>query len=148
MPTKKHVMEPSPQDRDSLYKRYLFWLYKTIREDLDRTDRKFTQLVLDERIAALLERDAAALDKDLRQGVGSFIEEWKTYIAQKADDAQKLKFSESGMPMFEYVFLRLKLRAVERLIVERLGRRRLNEFKRRLEEAAMQGILQDHSGRR
>jgi hypothetical protein len=105
-------------------------------------------LVLDERIAALLERDAAALDKDLRQGVGSFIEEWKTYIAQKADDAQKLKFSESGMPMFEYVFLRLKLRAVERLIVERLGRRRLNEFKRRLEEAAMQGILQDHSGRR
>ncbi len=148
MPTKKHVMEPSPQDRDSLYKRYLFWLYKTIREDLDRTDRKFTQLVLDERIAALLERDAAALDKDLRQGVGSFIEEWKTYIAQKADDAHKLKFSESGMPMFEYVFLRLKLRAVERLIVERLGRRRLNEFKRRLEEAAMQGILQDHSGRR
>jgi len=96
----------------------------------------------------LLERDMAALDKDLRQGVGPHVEEWKSYIAQKADDARKLKFSESGLLKFEYVFLRLKLKAVERLIVERLGLRRLNEFRRRLEEAAMQGILQDHSGRR
>ncbi len=145
---KKHMMEPSVRDRDSLYKRYLFWLYKTIREDVDRIDRKFTQLVLDEQIAALLERDMAPLDKELRQGVGPFIEEWKTYIAQKADDARKLKFSESGFLKFEYVFLRLKLRAVEQLIVKRLGRRHLNEFRRRLEEAAMQGILQDHSGHR
>jgi hypothetical protein len=145
---KKHMMEPNAQDRDSLYKRYLFWLYKTIREEADRVDRKFTQLALDEQIAVLLERDMAALDKDLRQGVGPHVEEWKSYIAQKADDARKLKFSESGLLKFEYVFLRLKLKAVERLIVERLGRRRLNEFRRRLEEAAMQGILQDHSGRR
>ncbi|MFB3919919.1 MAG: hypothetical protein ACE14U_07625 [Candidatus Velamenicoccus archaeovorus] len=145
---KKQAMEPSVQDRESLYKRYLFWLYKTIREDADRIDRKFTQLVLDERIAAFLERDAASLDKDLRCGVGPFVEEWKTYIAQKADDARKLKFSEAGSLKFEYVFLRLKLKAVERLIVERLGRRHLKEFRRRLEEAAMQGILQDHSGRR
>lgn len=145
---KKRMMEPGGPDRDSLYKRYLFWLYKTIREDVDRIDRKFTQLVLDEKIAALLERDMASLDKELHQGVGPFVEEWKAYIAQKADDARKLKFSESGLLKFEYVFLRLKLKAVERLIVERLGRRHLNEFRRRLEEAAMQGILQDHSGHR
>ncbi|MDD5019429.1 MAG: hypothetical protein PHH75_04895 [Candidatus Omnitrophica bacterium] len=137
-----------PQDRDSLYKRYLFWLYKTTRDECDRIERKFTQIAIDKEITRFLDKALAGSEAGSLQGVDVFIGEWRRYAAQKAADAPRMKWTDAGALKPEYAFLRLKLRAIEQAIAKYLGKKAIKDFRRLCEEAAMQGILQDHSGRR
>lgn len=145
---KTEETELSSEDRDSLTRRYLFWLYKTVRDECDRVDRKFTQLDIDAEIAEFFDKAVSSCQADQRRGVAPFVEEWASYIAGKKRDAQVLKFMENGDLNPQYQFSRLKLKAVEQAVVSHFGRGRLKEFKRMYEQAALQGILQDNSGRR
>lgn len=142
---KSASLELSRQDRYSLYKRYLFWLYKNTREECDRIDRKFTQLDIDEEISSFL-GSAFIGEKEMRQ-IGPFVLEWKDYISRKKADADKLKFSEDGDVNPAYVFMRLKLKAVEASVLKHFGRRGMEEFRRLFEESSMQRIMADQSGR-
>lgn len=123
----------------SLYKRYLFWLYKTTRDELERIDRKFTQLDIDRQIEKLLEN---------KEGVSEYLKEWKDYILAKESDALKLKFSSNGALDSRYLFLSLKLEAIIAITRKMFGRRMLSKFDKFCEEAAMKAIMQDTSGRR
>jgi hypothetical protein len=108
----------------SLVKRYLFWLYKMTRDELDRIDRKFTQLEVDRGIQKIF--------REHEDGVlAPFIGEW-----------------DKGGVLSSYVFLRLKLEAVQSVASKRFGRRIVSEFEKIYEDAAMKNILQDTSGRR
>jgi hypothetical protein len=125
----------------SLVKRYLFWLYKTTRDEWDRTERKFTQLEVD--------RDLQRIFKEYEDGpLAPFFEEWGRYMANKEADAKKLKFDAQWNILGAYAFLRLKLEAIEGVIAKRLGARQLASFEKMLEDAAMKNILQDTSGKR
>lgn len=135
-------------DRYSLYKRYLFWLYKMTRDELDRIERKFTQLEIDEEITRFFDRVLTGLSGALSQEVGGLVDEWKRYVAQKAADASRLKHGRTGAPKPEILLLHMKLAAVEKLADSYLGKKALKDFRRLYEDAAMQRILEDTSGRR
>ena len=126
-------------DKRSLYKRYLFWLYKTTRTEIDKVDRKFTQLEIDRKIEKILSAN---------KGISAQLKEWKDYILSKESDALKQKFASDGSLDPGYRFLCLKLEAVEAITKKMFGARTLAEFKRLCEDAAMSLIAQDSSGRR
>jgi len=127
------------EDIRSLYKRYLFWLYKTTRLELDKVDRKFTQLDVDRKIEKIL---------SVKKGISAPLKEWKEYILNKETEALKLKFSSDGSLDPGYRFLCLKLEAVEVITKKMFGKCALAQFKSLCEDAAMSLIAQDSSGRR
>ncbi len=135
-------------DEKRLHGRYLLWLYKMTREEIEKVERKFTQLAVDRELEADLARASAGLAQEARQGVAAFLEEWRTYIAQKESDARKLKFDDRGRVAGKYLFLTLKLEAVEAAIRRREGAKGLNRIKALYEEMCVRRILADESGRR
>ncbi|MFH1691314.1 MAG: hypothetical protein ABIC68_01900 [Candidatus Omnitrophota bacterium] len=144
----KNALKMSQEDALSLEKRYLFWLYKTIRDELDKIDRKFTQLDIDNEIYKKLKKSVKRLKPDASDGLHTFLQEWQEYIFGKDSDAQKLKFKEDGQMNSAYLFLRLKLQAVEEIVCGRFGKKELSSYKRFYEDAAMKRITEDTSGRR
>ncbi|OIO35223.1 MAG: hypothetical protein AUJ74_07210 [Candidatus Omnitrophica bacterium CG1_02_44_16] len=127
------------RDKRPLYKRYLFWLYKTTKGELDKVDRKFTQLDIDRKIEKILSG---------KKGISAPLKEWKDYILNKESGALKSKFSSDGSLDAGYQFLCLKLEAVEAITKKMFGGRTLAEFKRLCEDVAMSLIAQDSSERR
>jgi hypothetical protein len=144
----KKSKDISKEDKTSLHKRYLFWLYKMTREESDKTDRKFTQLDVDKEIQKLLGDKVRGLGAAFEKNLSPFLKEWKKYVFQKESDAQKLKFTEDGLMDPGYLFLRLKLEAIEQVTKARFGRKALAEFKKLYEEISLKRILEDTSGRR
>ena len=136
----------SLEDKKSLFKRYLWWLYKTTKEELDKIERKFTQLEIDRQLEVLLLKKIKGEDAWLRDGLGPYIEEWKKYIAAKETDAHSLKFTPKNELNFNYIFLLLKLEAISEIIKARFGCRLLREMKRFCEKSAIKRILEDTSG--
>lgn len=144
----KNGFKASQDDVESLMKRYLFWLYKTTRDELDKIDRKFTQLEIDNEIFKKLKKTVKPLKPEVTQGLDVFLRQWQEYIFGKDSDAQKLKFKEDGQMDHAYLFLRLKLQAIEEIICKRFGKKELVLYKRLYEDAAMKRITEDLSGRR
>ncbi len=151
------------EDKRSLSRRYLFWLYKTTKDELDKVDRKFTQLDIDRAIQKMLVIKTGALKGALKDDVAPYLAEWKEYILQKEGEGIGLKFSSSGRldPSLigigrsvpsgldpKYLFLSLKLEAVTAITTKMFGANTLKEFRKLCEEAAMKMIMQDVSGRR
>lgn len=133
----------SKNERASLLKRYLLWLYKTTKDECDKIDRKFTQLDIDRNIERILEKSVNACDPVLKQALLLQLGEWKSYIVGKEADAQRLKFDSSGQLDPHYAFLCLKKEAVERLIVTHFGQKGLCEIRDLYEESSMRKILED-----
>lgn len=136
------------EDEKSLIKRYLFWLYKTIKDELDKIDRKFTQLRVDKDIQKLLKKWASKAGARNEEALEPFLKEWQEYVFQKDSDAQRLKFDESGCVSAAYLFLHMKFAAVCQITRSQFGPAVLKEFKRLYEEAALKRILGDESGKR
>ncbi|HAJ57022.1 MAG TPA: hypothetical protein DCL35_04555 [Candidatus Omnitrophica bacterium] len=141
-------LKDDKEDIRSLHRRYLLWLYKTTKDELDKIERKLTQLDIDKRIEKALKKKASGLPRGVKETLGPGLKEWKEYIFQKESDAQKLKFNEDGSIVAGYLFLRLKLEAVADEVEARLGKKELARFKRLYEEACITRILEDTSGRR
>jgi hypothetical protein len=137
-----------PKDKDSLHKRYLLWLYKMTKDELDKIERKFTQLTIDLELEKKLNEKAGRLSSAARDSLKPFLSEWKEYIFTKESDAQKLKFDENGAELTPYLFLRLKLECIEAIIARRFGKKTLAFFKQLYEDIAIKRILEDTSGRR
>lgn len=127
----------NPQDRKNLKWRYVLWLYKTTREDLDRIERKFTQLEIDNFL--LKELGAGGRGARYRK----FIDEFRAYVAKKKKEGARLKFEAGGLKP-EYAFLAAKLKAVEKAIVRTFGRSGLAEIKSLYEQEMRRRILESH----
>ncbi len=124
------------QDKDSrnLKKRYCLWLYKVTKEELDRIERKFTQLEIDHLILVGLKK--AKTKNDLSK----FIADFQNYIANKEADGLKLKYEGKSLKP-EYEFLSLKLAAIEKTIVKELGKKAFAEIKSLYEKEMTERIL-------
>ena len=110
------------KDNLNLKKRYLIWLYKTTKEELDKIERKFTQLEIDKAILNDLEK----ANRDGR--LTTYIEEFKAYIRNKESEGMNLKYDSKDLKP-QYRFLELKLGAIENAIKKELGKVVLREIK-------------------
>lgn len=144
----KDYFKVNVDDAKSLSKRYLLWLYKTTRDELDKIDRKFTQLEIDNQIYKRFKSAMKGLKARATEGFSPFLQEWQEYIFSKESDAQKLKYKENGEPDYAYLFLKLKLGAIEHITESRFGKKELLLFKKLYEESAIKRILEDVSGKR
>lgn len=122
------------QDLKNLKKRYLIWLYKITKEALDKIERKFTQLEIDNFIL-----------KELRKEDGSgklkkFIDDLEAYIKDKEKDGQSLKYENKEVKP-DCDFLELKVKAIEKAIIKELGKEALQEVKLLYEIEMIERIL-------
>ncbi len=124
------------QDSKSLKKRYLIWFYKQVRESLDKIDRKFTQLEIDQYILEQMRKF------DTSRAAKNYIEEFKVYIQNKEKDALGRKYEGKELKP-EYYFLQLKLQAIEKSIEKEFGKKGLEEIEVFYEQEMIRRILQE-----
>ncbi len=122
-----------------LVRRYLVWCYKTTKEQLDRVDRKLTQLLVDRYML-----------KDLKRGheEGQYyskpVKDFQEYIRKKEEEASKQKFDDSNQGELQpsYLYLQRRLQAVESSIVFFLGEKELPLIEKFYEEEMTRRILE------
>lgn len=124
------------QDLKNLKKRYLIWLYKNTKEALDRIERKFTQIEIDNFILRELKKE------DRAKRARKFIVEFKAYIKNKEKDGIMLKYQGKELKP-DYYFLVIKLEAIEKAIVRELGKSALGEIKELYEEEMLKRIIEE-----
>ncbi len=122
-------------DRKNLKKRYLLWLYKSVKEEFDKIERKFTQLEVDKVLVA----EMKALDKT--NLATRFISDYQVYMRTKHDEGVKLKYRDAFALLPEYYFLEVKLKAVEKTIAKLLGQSTLRQIKALYERQMSERIL-------
>ena len=141
---KKNTISDLPKTEINLKKRYLIWLYKTIKEPLDRIDRKFTQLDIDKKIFKSL-KVIKIKDKTTWQ---KLLDEFKDYIQKKERDGLSLKhIDSSGKLNVDYLFLKNKLRIVEQLIYQMFGKKELQRIRFLYEQEMTRRILEEREHR-
>lgn len=129
------------QDDKNLKKRYFVWLYKTAKEAFDKYERKFTQADIDKDILTEMENtlmgvflphEKSALEKQ--------VNDFREYIANKEKACLELKY-QGKIANPEFIFLDLKLNAIEKIISRELGRKGLEEIKALYEKEMTERIL-------
>lgn len=147
MARKKHNRHPKDirltSNEKRLVKRYLIWCYKTTKEELDRIDRKFTQLKVDTLILDGHHQGVADLPAELRQDYSKLINDFKTYIQKKQEEAANSRLLESGgKPLAaQHAFLVNRFAAIQRAISYFLGVRELKSIEALYEEEMTERIL-------
>jgi len=125
----------------ALKRRYLLWLYKTTKEAFDRYERKFTQLEIDKFILEEVSRECRqAYLSDEREAIGDQAEAMRVYVAEKENACLKLKYRGKKINP-EYLFLDIKLQALEKAIVKELGNEELRRIKNLYEQEMSERIL-------
>lgn len=124
----------------NLIRRYLIWCYKTTKESLERTSRKFTQLKVDQYVLERLNgRRGHPSQAYLAQ-----VDDFKKYMQAKEAEAVRQKFTgperDALNPQFEY--LQNRLTAVEKGIKYFLGPRELVKISRLYEAEMTRRILE------
>jgi len=129
------------QDVANLTKRYLIWLYKTTKEAFDNYERKFTQLEMDEFILQEIEKELKdSYQPHEAKDLEKFVNDFRDYIAEKEKACLKLKYKGKRIEP-EFIFLDVKLNAIEKAIKEELGKEGLEEIKELYEKEAVERIL-------
>lgn len=136
-------MNHQKESRKSLIKRYLLWCYKATKEELDRIDRKFTQLEVDRVILKELNKGINAA-KGGRDAYLKKIEEFKDYIAKKENDAEKEKYISVGKEQLQpnYFYLTQRLAGIKEAIRSLLGSKQLVMIEKSYEEEMTRRILE------
>ena len=134
-------------DLKNLKKRYLIWLYKTTKEAFDKYERKFTQLQIDESL--LKEMEKALRGSFLpheKKALEKFVNNFRSYIAEKEKACLSLKYRGKKIDP-EFVFLEVKLEAIEKEIIDQLGGRALDEIKEMHEDEMVLRIIESKGSR-
>ena len=134
----------SPADKN-LIKRYLLWCYKTTKEELDRIDRKFTQLEVDYFIRQKLSESKSAAVRLSGKEYLALLADFDDYISKKEKDATNLKYADSVKPLFnpQYVYLNDRLKAIEKAAVVFLGKKELSAMQSLYEGEMTKRILEE-----
>lgn len=129
------------QDLKNLKKRYLIWLFMITKEAFDRYERKFTQLEIDEFILKEMERElkGAYLPHE-KKALEKSIDSYRKYIDEKEKYSLTLKYKGKVINP-DFLFLDVKLEAVEKAILEEFGAKVLAEIKETYEEVMTEKIL-------
>lgn len=129
------------QDIKNLKKRYFVWLYKTTKEAFDKFERKFTQTDIDKDI--LLEMENVLMGSYLpheKVALEKLVNDFREYIASKEKSCLELKY-QGLRTNPEFIFLDVKLNAIEKLIAKEFGRKALEEIKALYEKEMTSRIL-------
>ena len=127
------------QEIKNLKYRYLAWLYKTVKEELDRIERKFTQVAIDRIIDQHISRNAHLSEINDAPKFRSLSQAWKEYIDKKEIDGKALKYEGDKMRA-EYYFLVLKLEAVEKVIRKDFSEQILKNIRQSYEDEMLKRI--------
>ncbi len=129
------------QDIKNLRKRYLVWLYKTTKEAFDKYERKFTQVDIDRDLLEEMEKEllGAYLPHE-KESLAKFVNQYRDYISAKEKACLELKY-QGKRTNPEFLFLNIKLNAVEKIIAKELGRRGLERIKSLYEIEMTERIL-------
>ena len=129
------------QDVKNLKKRYFIWLYKIAKEAFDKDERKFTQVDIDKDILAEMEKELLGSylphEKDALQ---RHINDFQKYIENKEKTCSELRDQHKKINP-DFIFLEIKLDAIEKVIVRELGRRGMDEIKSLYEKEMTERIL-------
>ncbi len=142
MPQKAKIAE------QHLIRRYLLWCYKTTKEELDRIDRKFTQLVVDEEILKILRRQNIKLTEDQSNQYAERLASFEQYIEKKRTQAHAEKFSDHGPKSLQadYLYLKNRLTAIEQAAQLILGKNALTQIQTQYEGEMRKRILESREG--
>lgn len=122
------------RDVKNLKKRYLIWLYMTTKEAFDRYERKFTQLDIDEFMLFEMEKKLkGAYLPHQKKALNKYVNDFRDYIAEKEKACLKLKYKGKRIDP-EFLFLDIKLQAIEKAIVEELSSKALAAIKKFYEQ--------------
>ncbi|MFA5362183.1 MAG: hypothetical protein WC335_02905 [Candidatus Omnitrophota bacterium] len=136
------------QDEKNLAIRYLTWLYKTTKEAFDWYERKFTQLEIDESVLQEIEKELkASYMPSGKVPLEKFVNDFRSYIAEKEEACLKLKYKEKRVNP-EFLFLDVKLQAVEKAIEKELGKKGLQEIKETYQREMLRRIVEDKQEKR
>ncbi len=128
-------------DLKNLKKRYLVWLYKTSKEAFDRQERKFTQLDIDKFMLTEIEKELShAYLPHEKETVQKHIIDFIAYIENKEKACAELRGQDNNKSA-GFIFLDLKLKAVEKAILKELGKRALTRIKALYEREMTERIL-------
>lgn len=135
------IKKISTKDRN-LMRRYLLWCYKTTKEDLDRIDRYFTQAVVDQKLLQTLRREVKALN-DNPVAVKK-VDEFAAYMETKQKNVLPKKYLDPARQILqpEYWYLQTRFRAIEKAIVELLGKSELQAIEDLYEREMTRRILE------
>jgi len=130
------------RDENNLKFRYLAWLYKATKEAFDRYERKFTQLDIDEIILKEMEKElkGAYLPHE-KKSLEKYVNSFRSYIAQKEKAGLKLKYKGKKINA-EFIFLDVKLDAIEKTIKKELGPDALDEIKNFYQDEMVARVLE------
>ncbi|MDD5668772.1 MAG: hypothetical protein PHE58_01900 [Candidatus Omnitrophica bacterium] len=131
------------RDEKNLQFRYLIWLYKTTKEAFDRYERKFTQIELDEYILRTIEQGLkeAYLPAE-KKAFEKYVNSLRAYIAEKENACLKLKYKGKKINP-EFLFLDVKLNAIEKTIVKMFGKQEFDRIRNAYHQETVRRILED-----
>lgn len=130
-------------DKNNLKLRYLLWLYKTTKEELDRINRNFTQLQVDEFMFKILSANLKSIPKPQGRPYKRYLRDFSNYISDKRRAGLGLKFDKSGQTNPSYRFLKDKLSSIEKAIKRFLGQKKLKEIKSLYHQEMLRRILEE-----
>lgn len=132
------------RSEDNLIRRYLLWCYKMIKEELERIDRKFTQLKVDEFVLRDLNGQMKSLKGKDSEEFLKKIEEFTEYIAKKKENADLEKFSDTSTKKLKthYFYLEKRLSAIEKAITSFLGAAELRKIRDLYDQEMTRRILE------
>ena len=136
---KKYQLTPNEK---RLLRRYLVWCYKTTKEDLDRSDRYFTQLMVDRKVLADL-RKARMAGGQPAEYVKK-VDDFEAYMKAKEARVLNQKFADlkTKQATPDYWYLQERLKAIEAAIKEFLGLKELKRIVDLYEEEMTRRILE------
>ena len=131
------------KDEKNLRIRYLTWLYKTTKEAFDCYERKFTQLEIDEFILKEMEKElkGSYLPQE-KKPLEKLVNDFRNYIAEKEKSCLRLKYKGKKIEP-EFIFLDVKLDAIEKAIVQELGKDGLEKLKAAYHQEMIKRILEE-----
>ncbi len=136
------------QDAKNLTIRYLTWLYKTTKEAFDRYERKFTQLEIDEYVLKEIEKELkdSYLPSE-KVPLEKFVNDFRAYISRKEEACLKLKYKGKRVNP-EFLFLDVKLNAIEKAIEKETGKKGLQEIKEAYHREMLKRIMEEKEEKR
>jgi uncharacterized protein YdiU (UPF0061 family) len=136
------------QDEKNLTIRYLTWLYKTTKDAFDRYERKFTQLEIDEYVLKEIEKElkASYLPSE-KVPLEKFVNDFRSYIAEKEEACLKLKYKGKKVNP-DFLFLDVKLNAIEKAIEKEAGKKGLQQIKEAYQREMLRRIMEEKQEKR
>ena len=132
----------TPEEKN-LYRRYLAWCYKTTKEELERIDRKFTQLDVDYFLLKEMDRSPELKDKAKEKKYYPKITAFQQYVKHKEKSAYADKYEQGRKGDFkaDYWYLNKRLDAIKKAIRAFLGGGELGRIEKAYEEEMITRIF-------